>query len=88
MKMIHILQDGEFSIKKSTLKGAGMGLFSKTIRAGTIIPYNTIIKKYNEIPEEEDDTYYMGVSYIDDNGVTKSIRGYIADGNPSQKCFK
>lgn len=87
--MIHVLQDGEFSIKKSTVKGAGLGLFSKTkIRAGTIIPYNTLIKKYADVSEEEDDTYYMGVSYLDEKGESKTLRGYIADGNPSQKCFK
>lgn len=87
--MIRLLEDGDCSIKKSSVEGAGKGLFSKKkLKGGTIIPYNTLIKKYNEVPEDEDDTYYMGVSYVCEKGEPRTIRGYVADGNPNQPFFK
>jgi len=83
---IHLLDKKDYRIKDSSIPNAGKGIFcKKDIPAGTIIMYNTIVKKNLELPEDEDPTYYMATSYIE-NGKDKTLRNFITDGNP--KYFK
>ena len=81
--MVHLIEKKEYTIKDSTIPCAGSGLFSKRdIPAGTILPYNTFVKKYSGLSEDEDPTYFMAISYKE-NGKEKTLRNFITDGNPN-----
>jgi len=83
---MHLLEKKDYVIKKSSVPNAGKGIFCKRdIPAGTIITYNTIVKKCIELDEHENPTYHMTISYIE-NGKERSVRKFISDGNP--KYFK
>ena len=47
---MHLLEKKDYVIKKSSVPNAGKGIFCKRdIPAGTIITYNTIVKKCIEL---------------------------------------
>ena len=84
--MVQIIEKKQYIIKESGIPCAGYGLFAKrNIPPGTILPYNTFIKKYSDLSEDEDPTYFMAIAY-NENGKEKTLRKFVTDGNP--KLFK
>lgn len=83
---MHILDEKDYVIKDSSVPNAGKGLFCKRdIPAGTMVPYNTIVKKEVELSEDEDRIYHMTISYFENNK-EKYMRKFVSDGHP--KYFK
>ena len=84
--MVQIIEKRQYIIKESGIPCAGSGLFAKKdISPGTILPYNTFVKKYSDLSEDEDPTYFMAIAYKE-NGKDKTLRNFVTDGNP--KLFK
>ena len=82
-KMIRPVKETEVELRPSSMVGAGTGLFAKKkIKAGTMMRYITVLYKTHEIGDKQDETYFMSVSYVED-GISKSARGIVGDGNPS-----
>lgn len=87
--MFSNIEDGDFCIKKSKIPGAGNGVFAnKDILPGKILPYTSLILKSTDIKDEHDDTYNMTITYMNNEGVQKTLRGFVCDGNPNLSCFK
>jgi hypothetical protein len=87
---MRLIQKNEVEIKPSLQVGAGNGIFAKRrIEEGVVLPYFTLIKVLAETDEnEEDDTYFMEVTYTNDKKKPRNISALIADGNPSIDALK
>lgn len=86
---VRLVEKDDIALRDSLAKNAGKGVFCKRdISAGTILPYYALIKKLSDVEEEEDDTFFMSVTYVNDKDKTRNILSMIADGNPSLKCIK
>lgn len=87
--MISHIRKGDFIVKESSINGGGNGLFAKRdIPSGKVLPYTGIIKKTKDTNQEDVDTYYMSATYIDEEGIQKTYRGFISDANPLQESLK
>ena len=85
---VRLIEKDDIALRDSRAKDAGKGVFCKRdISAGTILPYYALIKKLSDVEEEEDDTFFMSVTYINDQDKTRNITSMIADGNPSLKSI-
>ena len=79
----------DFALRNSQIEGAGRGVFCKRdISAGTILPYYALVRKLSDVKDDHDDTYFMSVTYINEENKTRNILSMIADGNPSIPCLK
>ena len=86
---VRMVEKDDIALRDSLVEDAGKGVFcKKNISAGTILPYYALIKKMSDVEEEEDDTYFMSVTYINDKDKTRNILSMVADGNPSIKAIK
>jgi len=81
---VQAVRTGDMEVRESAVPGAGNGLFAKRdLKAGTIIPYYTILKIVDSPDfEKELDIYFMTVTYRNDKGKYRTIGKLIADGNP------
>ena len=87
--VVRLVEKDDIALRDSLLNDAGKGVFcKKNIPAGTILPYYSVVKKLSEVDEEEDDTYYMTVTYVNDKERTRNIISMVANGNPSLKSIK
>lgn len=87
--MLNMIKEEDFVIKKSSVPGAGKGVFCKRdIPAGTCLPYTCMIFKSSELPDDVIDTYHMSVSFFTEEGEQKTYRNFVTDGNPKLACFK
>lgn len=78
---------GDISIRKSSIDGAGQGLFCKRdLAAGTTFPYYGVVKKSSTVADGDDD-YCMNISYTNERGKSRSLPAMLADGNPSQEVI-
>lgn len=87
--MVRLVEKDDVALRDSLMDGAGKGVFCKRdILGGTILPYYALVKKLTEIDEDEDDSYYMSVTYINDSEKVRNIVSMVADGNPKLPCIK
>lgn len=76
---------GDVTVKKSSIPGAGKGVFCKRdVCAGTTIPYFGIAKKTGNVTEGEDG-YCMSVTYVNERGKVRALPGTVVDGDPEQE---
>ena len=87
---MRLVEADDVEIRTSDQKGAGRGVFAKrTLEEGVILPYFALIKNLEEAEEnEDDDTYFMAVTYVNQYGKPRNIKALIADGNPNIKSIK
>lgn len=79
---VRLVDKDDVALRNSEIKGAGKGVFcKKDFEAGTILPYYALVKRLEEA-EEDDDTYFMSVTYVNDKNKVRNIVGIVADGNP------
>lgn len=79
------VEPADISLKASSIPGAGNGVFAKrSLAAGTILPYYTIIQSVDS-PDFDmmDDTYFMTASYMNASGKFRAINKVVANGDPS-----
>jgi len=88
--MVFLLnKDGVFKCRKSSIKGAGNGVFcAKKVKSGTILPYFGITIRDNDENDEERfnsdtyRTYVISADYTTKYGNQRTARGLSVDGNP------
>lgn len=86
---VRIVDKDDVALRNSEIEGAGKGVFcKKDIEAGTILPYYAQIKKLSNVKDEDDDTYFMSVTYVNSEDQTRNIQSMIADGNPTLPSIK
>ena len=86
---IRLVEREDIAVHTSLIKGAGKGVFSKRdIPPGTILPYFALVKKIQDVKDDEDDTYFMSVNYNTPNNKQKNLVAMISDGNPHLPCMK
>lgn len=86
---VRLVDKDEVALRNSEIEGAGKGVFCKRdIVAGTILPYYALVKKLSDVTEEDDDTYYMSVTYVNDQNKVRNIASMVADGNPTLPAVK
>ena len=86
---IRLVDKEDVALRNSEIEGAGKGVFCKRdIEAGTILPYYAIVRKLSDVKEDEDDTYFMSVTYVNEEDKTRNILSMIADGNPTMPSLK
>lgn len=84
-----IVDKDDIALRNSEIDGAGKGVFCKRdIKAGTILPYYALVRKLSTVKEDEDDTFFMSVTYVNADDKTRNILSMIADGNPSLPSIK
>ncbi|CAM9172509.1 unnamed protein product [Sphacelaria rigidula] len=84
-----LIDKEDVALRNSEMEGAGKGVFCKRdIEAGTILPYYAVVKKVSEVKDEDDDTYFMSVTYVNDEDKTRNIQSMVADGNPTMPTLK
>lgn len=85
---IRMVDKDDVALRNSEMVGAGKGVFCKRgIEAGTILPYYALLKKLEEV-DNDDDTYFMSVTYVNDKGKVRNIASMVADGNPILPSMK
>jgi len=84
---VRSISSSDVVLRASSMPGGGNGLFARRrIPAGTILPYSTIVKLIDDpVIDEEDDTYFMTVTYLNDKKKFRTIGKLVADGNPRLK---
>lgn len=86
---IRMVEKDDIALKDSSMEGAGKGVFCKRdVAAGTVLPYYALVQKLSEVKEDQDDTYFMSVTYVNEEEKTRNIQTMIADGNPSLSCIR
>ena len=84
MALFSEVTKGDVSIKPSSVEGAGNGVFAKQdLPAGKILPYYAVVKKMSKI-DDDDDTYFMTITYTNENNKSRCLPGVVADGHPGQ----
>lgn len=81
--MVFLLnKDGVFECRKSSIKGAGNGVFcAKKVKSGTILPYFGITIRDND-ENDQDRTYVISADYMTKFGNQRTARSLSVDGNP------
>lgn len=87
---VRLVDKDDVALRNSEIKGAGKGVFCKRdIAAGTILPYYALVKKLQDVDDEgDDDTYFMSVTYVNDQNKVRNIASMVADGNPTLPAVK
>ena len=86
---VRLVDKDEVALRTAEIEGAGKGVFCKRdIVAGTILPYYALVKKLSDVTDEDDDTYYMSVTYVNAQNKVRNIASMVADGNPSLPAVK
>lgn len=86
---VRLVDKDDVALRNSEIRGAGKGVFCKRdMPAGTILPYYAVVTKLTEISDDDDDTYYMSVTYVNDENKTRNIASMVADGNPMKPPVK
>ena len=87
---MRLVQREDVAIKQSLQTGAGKGVFAKTrLQEGVVLPYFALLKNTKEaVDNQDDDTYFMAVTYVNDGKKPRNISSLIADGNPKLKAMK
>lgn len=86
---LHPISREDVSVRESTIPGAGMGVITKRpLKAGSMLPYYTLVKKVSQLPEGGDSCYYSNISYVNKDGKDKILSKMIGDGNPHIKPMK
>ena len=86
---VRLVDKDDVALRNSEIEGAGKGVFCKRdIEAGTILPYYAIVRKLSDVKEDEDDTFFMSVTYVNEDDKTRNILSMIADGNPTVPSLK
>ena len=86
---VRLVDKDDIALRNSDIDGAGKGVFcKKEIEAGTILPYYAIVKKTSGLDDDNDDTYFMSVTYVNEEDKTRNIQSMVADGNPTLPALK
>lgn len=87
---MRLVQEDDVEIKASSQTGAGRGIFAKRqLEEGVVFPYFALIKNLQDAEDnEDDDTYFMAVTYVNGKNKPRNITALIADGNPKTKSIK
>lgn len=83
-----LVDKDDVALRNSEIRGAGKGVFCKRdIAAGTVLPYYALVKRLQDV-DDDDDTYFMSVTYVNEKNKVRNIASMVADGNPTLPAVK